>query len=158
MVFLVVQIWQEYRIVHVFSKFPVVFEVIAWSNGALNHFWVRAQKRETIYLVLQFAPCIINIIMAIVFEVHTVVWASNSNEVANWKFGVTWLYYVATDQRALTETKDVKLLLPKHLVVSNLGARFLSLGDQGAENGRDVSVANFDTLHVAFCSLVYLFN
>lgn len=96
--------------------------------------------------------------MAVVFEVHTVVWASNSNEVANWEFGVTGLNDVAADERALAQTEDVELLLSKDLMVSNLVARFLSLRDQGAENGRDVSVADFDALHVAFCSLVYLFN
>ena len=96
--------------------------------------------------------------MTIVFEVHTVVGASNSNEVANWKFGIARLYDVAADEGALAQTKDVELLLPKHFVVSNLVAGFLSLRNQGTENGGDVSVADFDTLHVAFCPLVYLLN
>ena len=135
----------------------MVFEVITRPDGALYHFRVRAEERETGYLVLEFASGIIDVIMAIVFEVHAVVWASDGNEVAHWEFCVAGLYDVAADERALAETKDVELLLAKHLVVSNFGARFLSLRNQGAENGGDVSVANLDTLHVAFCPLVYLF-
>lgn len=135
----------------------MVFEVITWPDGALYHFRVRAEKREAGYLVLEFASGIIDVIMAIVFEVHAVVWASDGNEVAHWEFRVARLYDVAADERALAETKDVELLLAKHLVVPNFGASFLSLRNQGAENGGDVSVANLDTLHVAFCPLVYLF-
>lgn len=96
--------------------------------------------------------------MTVVFEVHSVVWASNSDEVSNWEFGVAWLYDVATNKRTLAQSKDIELLLAKYLVISNLGAGLLSLRNQGTKNGRDVSVANFDTLHVAFCSLMYLFD
>ena len=67
----------------------MVFEVITRSDGALYHFRVWTKKRETSYLVLEFASGIIDVIMAVVFEVHAVVWASDGNEVANREFCVT---------------------------------------------------------------------
>ena len=128
MILFVVQIWEEYRIVQVFAELPVVLEVVAGPDGALYHFRVWAQEREACYFVLQFASGIIDVIVAIVLEVHTVIWASDSNEVAYWVFCITGLYDVAADQRSLAKTKDVELLLAEDLVVSDLGARFLCLG------------------------------
>ena len=59
----------------------MVFEVIGGPYGVLYYVWIGAQEWKSDYFALYFAPGIIDVIMAVFFEVNPVIGSANGHQI-----------------------------------------------------------------------------
>ena len=100
MLYFVVEIWQEAWLLFVLLNIGVVFEIICWSQGALQNLRVWGQLWEASNFILNFASNALSVI-TISLHVKPIVWASKGDKVSHWVLNVARLNNVSSDKGAL---------------------------------------------------------
>ena len=131
----------------------MVFEIVCWSQGALQDLRVWRQLWETSDFILNFASNTVWII-AISLHVKPVVWTSKGDQVSYWVLNVARFNYVSSDKRALGKTDYIKLILTKDWMFFYFFASFFNLDVHRSEYGCDITITYLNALDISTCSLV----
>ena len=96
MIYFVVKIWQEARLLLILLNISVVFEIVCWSQGALQNLLIWGKLWETSNFILNFASNAFSVI-TVSLHVKPIVWASQGDEVSHWILNITRLDNVSSN-------------------------------------------------------------
>ena len=98
-IFLIVQVWQEYWASHILILFVMVTEVSRRPNAWLNCAWEDAYEWKGFHFLLNLTSWVL--LRAVFVDFNSVERTTNCNEVSSWISCVAWLNEKTSNYRAL---------------------------------------------------------